>query len=74
MKVILNILLVCLIAISLILPIGIGAWNGMTNSEQDANNTPSQNEDVDIGLSVSESEVVFNIGATKTLTASTVTE
>ena len=74
MKVILNILLVCLIAISLILPIGIGAWNGMTNSEQDTDNTPSQNEDVDIGLSISESEVVFNIGATKTLTASTVTE
>lgn len=74
MKVVLNILLVCLIAIVLILPIGVGAWNGLSNSGQDTDNNPSQNEEVEVGLSLSESEVVFNIGATKTLTALTEVE
>ncbi|MBQ8414238.1 MAG: Ig-like domain-containing protein [Clostridia bacterium] len=62
-------LLVCLIAIVMILPIGIGALVGINESNQDVTGDSSQNEEVDLELSLSETEVVFNIGASRTLVA-----
>ena len=62
-------LLVLLIAIAMIIPIGIGALNGINESKQDATGDSLPNEEVDLQLSISETEVVFNIGATKTLEA-----
>ena len=66
-------LLICLIAILLILPIGIGAWTAISTPDTDGQGT-SQPEELDVGLSISESEVTFNIGGQKTLTASTAVE
>ena len=66
-------LLICLIAILLILPIGIGAWTAISTPDTDGQGT-SQTEELDVGLSISESEVTFNIGGQKTLTASTAVE
>ena len=74
MKALLNGLLVCLLTIALILPIGIGIWNGVSISNQTIDDNSSQNEEVEVGLSLSESEVIFNIGATKTLIALTEVE
>ena len=74
MKAFLNVLFVCLLTIALILPIGIGVWNGISISNQTIDDNSSQNEEVEVGLSLSESEVIFNIGATKTLTALTEVE
>lgn len=62
-------LLVLLIAIAMIIPIGIGVLNGINESKQDATVDSLPNEEVDLQLSISETEVVFNIGATKTLEA-----
>ena len=73
MKGILNILLVCLIAVVLILPIGIGAWTAMSDSNDGVGGS-SQNEEVNVGVSLSETEIGCNIGAIKTLTATTATE
>lgn len=69
MRGLLNALLICLLAIVLILPIGIGAWVGINESEQDTVVDSSQNDEVELNLSLSESEIVFNIGAERTLTA-----
>ena len=66
-------LIICLIAILLILPIGIGAWTAISTPDTDGQGT-SQPEELDVGLSISESEVTFNIGGQKTLTASTAVE
>lgn len=73
MKGILNILLVCLIAVVLIVPIGIGAWTAMSDSNDGVGDS-SQNEEVNVGVSLSETEIGCNIGAIKTLTATTATE
>ena len=73
MKGILNILLVCLIAVVLIAPIGIGAWTAMSDSNDGVGGS-SQNEEVNVGVSLSEAEIGCNIGAIKTLTATTATE
>ena len=73
MKGILNILLVCLIAVVLIVPIGIGAWTALSDSNDGVGDS-SQNEEVNVGVSLSETEIGCNIGAIKTLTATTATE
>ena len=65
---ILKVLLVCLIAIVMILPIGIGALVGFNNSNDDQVGS-SQNQDIDVNVSLSETEIGCNIGATKVLTA-----
>ncbi len=66
-------LIICLIAILLILPIGIGVWTAISNPDTE-NQGSSQPEETVVGLSVSESEVTINIGGQKTLTASTAVE
>ena len=66
-------LLICLIAILLILPIGIGAWTAISTPDTESQGS-SQPEQVDIGLALSESEATVNIGGQKTLTASTAVE
>lgn len=65
-----NTLLICLIAIVLILPIGLGALIGMSTSDQVADIAPMQSEEIVYNLSLSENEVAFNIGSTRILTAS----
>ena len=67
-------LLICLIAIALVLPIGAGALIGMSKSDQNASNNSTQDEPVEVGLSLSESEIYCNIGTVKALTAMTVSE
>ncbi|MBO7196346.1 MAG: Ig-like domain-containing protein [Clostridia bacterium] len=74
MKFLLNGLLICLIAILLIAPIGLGAWLGLTNSDQDNVGNSATGEPTDPNLTLSDSEVTFNIGATKTISATTDTE
>ena len=73
MKGILNVLLVCFIAVMLILPIGIGVWTALSDSNEDVGGS-SQDEPVDVGVSLSETEIGCNIGAIRTLTATTATE
>ena len=73
MKGILNVLLVCFIAVMLILPIGIGVWTALSDSNEDVGGS-SQDESVDVGVSLSETEIGCNIGAIRTLTATTDTE
>ena len=73
MKGILNVLLVCFIAVMLILPIGIGVWTALSDSNEDVGGS-SQDESVDVGVSLSETEIGCNIGAIRTLTATTATE
>ena len=73
MKGILNILLVCLIAVVLIVPIGIGVLTAMSDSNDGVGGS-SQSEEVNVGVSLSETEIGCNIGAIKTLTATTATE
>lgn len=73
MKGVLYALIICLIAILLIAPIGIGVWTAISNPDTE-NQGSSQPEDTVVGLSVSESEVTINIGGQKTLTASTAVE
>ena len=74
MRGIVNVLLVCLIAVVLILPIGIGAWTGLSNSNEDVGGSSQGGEELDVGVSLSETEIGCNIGAVKTLTATTVVE
>lgn len=73
MKFLLNGLLICLIAIILIAPIGLGALQGLNGSSQDDVGS-SGGEQTDPNLTLSESEVTFNIGATKSISATTDTE
>lgn len=65
-----NLLLICLSAIALLLPIGFGAMFGLLASDQGTDTTPTQTETVSCGLSLSEDEVIFNLGSTRQLTAS----
>lgn len=65
-----NSLLICLTAIVLILPIGLGALFGLLVSNQVADVEQPQTETVSYGLSLSQNEVAFNIGSARTLTAS----
>lgn len=69
-------LIICLVAILLIVPIGIGAWSGLTGSNDGGADNSSQGNggETDLALSLSDSEVAFNIGTTKTLTASIAVE
>ncbi len=69
-------LIICLVAILLIVPIGIGAWSGLTGSNDGGADNSSQENggETDLALSLSDSEVAFNIGTTKTLTASIAVE
>ena len=69
-------LIICLVAILLIVPIGIGAWSGLTGSNDGGADNSSQGNggETDLALSLSNSEVAFNIGTTKTLTASIAVE
>ena len=69
-------LIICLVAILLIVPIGIGAWSGLTDSNDGGADNSSQGNggETDLALSLSDSEVAFNIGATKTLSASIAVE
>lgn len=69
-------LIICLVAILLIVPIGIGAWTGLSGSNDGGADNSSQGNggETDLALSLSDSEVAFNIGATKTLTASIAVE
>lgn len=64
-------LIISLLAIALIAPIGLGVVYGFINTDQGSENIPSQNEDINVGLSVSESDYTCNIGAEKTLIATT---
>ena len=73
MKFLLNGLLICLIAIILIAPIGLGALQGLNGSSQDDVGS-SGGEQTDPNLTLSESEVTFNIGATKSISATTDTQ
>lgn len=69
-------LIICLVAILLIVPIGIGAWTGLSGSNDGGADNSSQGNGgkTDLALSLSDSEVSFNIGATKTLTANIAVE
>lgn len=69
-------LIICLVAILLIVPIGIGAWTGLSGSNDGGADNSSQGNggETDLALSLSDSEVSFNIGATKTLTANIAVE
>lgn len=69
-------LIICLVAILLIVPIGIGAWSGLTGSNDGGADNSSQGNggETDLALTLSDSEVAFNIGTTKTLTASIAVE
>lgn len=69
-------IIICLVAILLIVPIGVGVLNGISDSNNDSANNSSNgsNEEVDVALSLSDTEVAFNIGATKNLTASVAVE
>ena len=66
-------LIICLAAILLILPIGIGALTALSTSNNDLAGT-TQSEQIDVGLSLSESEATINIGGQYTLTADTTVE
>ena len=68
MKVLLNALLIFFMALALIIPIGVGAWIGLSNSQQD-NVGGSVNESIEIGLTLSETDIVLSVGQDKTLTA-----
>ena len=63
-----NLLIVCIIAVILILPIGIGALAGLSSSEGAIGDSTSI-EQPNVEVTISESEYGCNIGATKTLTA-----
>lgn len=63
-------LLICLMAAVLILPIGVGAVSGLAVSNPAADVEQSQEPETALNLALSESEVAFNIGATRDLTAS----
>lgn len=69
-------LIICLVAILLIVPIGIGAWTGLSGSNDGGADNSSQGNggETDLALSLSDSEVSFNIGVTKTLTANIAVE
>ena len=69
-------IIICLVAILLIVPIGIGAWTGLSGSNDGGADNSSQGNggETDLALSLSDSEVSFNIGATKTLTANIAVE
>ena len=67
-------LLICFIIIALILPIGVGALYGMKKSEQSMVGNSTQTGPIDVGLSLSESKIECNIGATKVITALTAVE
>lgn len=58
-----------LMAIVLVLPIALGALFGLLTSERIPEAGPQQTEPVSNHLSLSQQEVVFNIGSTRTLTA-----
>lgn len=74
MKRLSNKLLICIISIVLILPIVIGALIGMLSSDQIPEVAPVQGEQIKFDLSLSESEIAFNIGSTRRLTASMAVE
>ncbi len=58
-----------LMAIVLILPIALGALFGLVTSDQIPEAGPQQTEPVSNNLTLSQQEVEFNIGSTRTLTA-----
>lgn len=60
---------IALIAVLLILPIGLGALFGLLVSEKIPEADPQQTEPASGNLSLSQEEVAFNIGSTRTLTA-----
>ena len=64
-------LIISLLAIALIAPIGLGAVSGFINTDQSSEDLPSQNEVVNVGLSISESDFTCNIGTEKKLVATT---
>lgn len=65
-----NALLICLMAVALVLPIGVGALSGVLASGQGPEMEPAPADPVPLNLALSENEVAFNIGATRKLTAS----
>lgn len=69
-------LIICLVAILLIVPIGFGAWTGLSGSGDSGAVDPSQgtNEETDLSLALSDTDVAFNIGATKTISANIAVE
>ena len=69
-------IIICLVAILLIVPIGIGAWTGLSGSNDGGADNSSQGNggETDLALALSDSDVAFNIGAIKTLTASIAVE
>ena len=69
-------IIICLVAILLIVPIGIGAWTGLSSSNDGGADNSSQGNggETDLALALSDSDVAFNIGAIKTLTASIAVE
>lgn len=70
MRSISNTVLICIAAIALILPIALGALFGFLVSEKIPEADPQQTEPVSGNLTLSQQEVAFNIGSTRTLTAS----
>ena len=66
--------MICFIIIALILPIGVGALYGMKKSEQSTVGNSTQTGPIDVGLSLSESKIECNIGATKVIAALTAVE
>ncbi len=62
--------LICLMAIALILPIVVGALSGIAASSLSTDIDPVETQEAALNLSLSESEIAFNIGTTRNLTAS----
>lgn len=68
MRIVTSILLIIAMAVALIVPIGIGLWNGMSQSEQD-NTEGGGNTQTQIGLTISETEATIGVDSTKLLKA-----
>ena len=69
MRIVTSILLILAMAVALILPIGIGAFMGMSQSEQD-DIAGGGSEPTEIGLSLSGTEATIGVDSTKLLKAS----
>ena len=70
MRGIVNVVLIFVMVLALLAPIGIGAWSGIAKSQENETNSGSSGgEQLEIGLTLSETEVTIGKGSTKLLKA-----
>lgn len=70
MRGIVNVVLIFVMVLALLAPVGIGAWSGIAKSQENETDSGSSGgEQLEIGLTLSETEASIGVGSTKLLKA-----